>query len=120
MRQAENVKFRQEANARERMRSVGRFVPLGMEEFGRLGRHMQARMHEVAEVATPHRQHLCHLPDDSPQARRFLQMLLKDWRQRLSITVNLMHAIIILERSTRSTPQRGDRAPAPAHILHRA
>ena len=48
-----------------------------------------------------------------------MQLKLKDWRQRLAIAINLMHAVMVLERTSRSTQICGDRNPPPSHILDR-
>ena len=116
---AELLKFRQDANSSRPLHTVHRFSPLAAEEFGRLGAHAQAFLHEMATACAANRCFLHHLADDSPAIKAFVQLKLKDWRQRLAIAINLMHAVMVLERTSRSTQICGDRNPPPSHILDR-
>ena len=101
------------------MWTVERFVPLAFEEFGRMGGHAEALMHEVAEEEAARRDHLMHLPYDGPDVRRYKQVILASWRQRMSIAINCVHAMLILERNNLSSEHRGIRLPSPKHILNR-
>ena len=56
-----------------------------------------------------------HLPDDSPTVKRFLQQKLKNWRQRISLAVNCIHALILQQRAAASL--QGRRQPPPQHLL---
>ena len=116
-RRAECTKFRQDENSSRPLRSVHRFVPFAVEEFGRLGDHAEAFLFEMAKAATASRSHLLHLPDDSPQMRFFLQQKLKDWRQRISLAINCTHALVIQQRACSATSRGGRRQPPPHNLF---
>ena len=116
-RQAEALKFRQDLNSSRPLRSVHRFIPLfAVEEFGRLGDHAEAFLFEMATAATNNRTHLQYLPADSPQAKFFLQQKLKNWRQRVSLATNCIHAAVLQQRACRN-PRLGHRQPPPHNLL---
>ena len=115
-RQAEAKKFRQDENSSRPLRSVHRFIPFAIEEFGRLGNHAEAFLFEMAKAATSSRGHLLHLPDDSPQAKHYLKHKLKSWRQRFSLAVNITHAACVRHLACAETTSWGRRQP-PAHNL---
>jgi hypothetical protein len=115
-RRAEALKFRQDLNSSRPLRSVHRFIPFAVEEFGRLGDHAEAFLYEMAVAATTNRTHMQHLPDDSPPAKHFLQQKLKNWRQRISLAVNGMHAVSVQERACGAARQ-GTRQPPPHNLF---
>jgi hypothetical protein len=116
-RSAEMCKFRQDANSSRPLRSVHRFVPFAVEEFGRIGDHAEAFLFEMAKAATAGRPHLLHLPDDSPPMRFYLQQKLKNWRQRISLAVNCAHAALLQKRACSAVPREGRRQPPPHHLF---
>ena len=101
------------------MRELHRLVPLVVEEFGRLGDHAEAFLHEMAQAATANRSHLQHLPDDHPALTVYLQKKLNNWRQRISSAVNCIHAVFLKERLTKTTERCGERHPLPNNIMQR-
>ena len=119
-RQAEIHKFRQDENSSRPLRSVHRFIPFAVEEFGRLGDHAEAFLYEMAKAATTSRGHLLHLPDDSPQAKHFLQQKLKNWRQRFSLAVNCVHAAFVRRLGCAEKTRWGRRQPPPQNLLYNA
>ena len=110
-------KFRQDANSSRPLRSVHRFIPFAVEEFGRIGDHAEAFLLEMAKAATVSRPHLLHLPDDSPPMRFYLQQKLKNWRQRISLAVNCTHVALLQKRACSAVPREGRRQPPPHHLL---
>jgi hypothetical protein len=116
-RRAESAKFCQDANSSRPLRSVHRFVPFAVEEFGRIGDHAEAFLFEMAKAATVGRSHLLHMPDDSPPKRFFLKQKLKNWRQRISLAVNCAHALVLQRRACPAASRGGRRLPPPHNLF---
>ena len=118
-RYAEARKFRRDAQSSQPIAAAHRFVPFAVEEFGRLGEHAKALLFELAKAAVSGRNTLLHLPDDAPPVRRLLQAKLRAWRQRLSIAVHCIQAVLVLERYPRGPLMDAQRSPPASHLLRR-